>query len=80
MKKSILALTLAAMISGGTVFAADAPRDNFYWLGQINKASDIVNTSEGLLTPEEGRNIAQGIRKVLADGSRPGAPRPARGC
>jgi len=77
MKKSILALTLAAMISGGTVFAADAPRDNFYWLGQINKASDIVNTSEGLLTPEEGRNIAQGIRKVLADGSRPGAPRPA---
>ena len=38
MKKSILALTLAAMISGGTVFAADAPRDNFYWMGQINKA------------------------------------------
>lgn len=76
MKKSILALTLAAMISSGTAFAAETPRDNFFWLGQINKASDIINTSEGLLTPEEGRNIAQGIRKVLQDGSRPGAPRP----
>lgn len=77
MKKSILALTIAALISSGTAFAAETPRDNFYWLGQINKASDIINTSEGLLTPEEGRNIAQGIRKVLADGSRPGAPRPS---
>ena len=38
MKKPVLALTLCALISTGSVFAAQPPRDNFYWLGQINKA------------------------------------------
>ena len=51
MKKPVLALTLCALISTGSVFAAQPPRDNFYWLGQINKASDVINTDEGLLTP-----------------------------
>ncbi|WP_302748106.1 hypothetical protein [uncultured Dialister sp.] len=55
MKKSLMALTLCALMSGSIIFAADqTPRDNFYWLGQINKASDIINTDEGLLTPAEG--------------------------
>lgn len=74
---SLLALTLCALISSSTVFAADAPRDNFYWLGQINKASDVINTSEGLLTPEEGHAFAKGIDKVLKDGNKKGAPRPS---
>lgn len=57
MKKPVLALTLCALISTGSVFAAQPPRDNFYWLGQINKASDVINTDEGLLTPEEGHAL-----------------------
>ena len=77
MKKSLMALTLCALMSGSTIFAADqTPRDNFYWLGQINKASDIINTDEGLLTPAEGKNIAHGIEKVLDEGNKPGGPRP----
>lgn len=76
MKKPVLALTLCALISTGSVFAAQPPRDNFYWLGQINKASDVINTDEGLLTPEEGHAFAKGIDKVLRDGNLPGAPRP----
>lgn len=76
MKKSVLALTLCALISTGSVFAAQPQRDNFYWLGQINKASDVINTDEGLLTPEEGHAFAKGIDKVLRDGNLPGAPRP----
>lgn len=64
------------MISTGSVFAAQPPRDNFYWLGQINKASDVINTDEGLLTPEEGHAFAKGIDKVLRDGNLPGAARP----
>lgn len=77
MKKSLMALTLCALMSGSTIFAADqTPRDNFYWLGQINKASDIINTDEGLLTPAEGKNIAHGIQKVLDEGNKPGGPRP----
>lgn len=76
MKKPVLALTLCALISTGSVFAAQPPRDNFYWLGQINKASDVINTGEGLLTPEEGHAFAKGIDKVLRDGNLPGAARP----
>lgn len=71
MKKSLMALTLCALMSGSIIFAADqTPRDNFYWLGQINKASDIINTDEGLLTPAEGKNIAHGIQKVLDEGNK----------
>ena len=51
-------------------------RDNFYWLGQINKASDIINTDEKLLTKEEGRRFAAAIQKVLDDGNKKGAERP----
>ncbi|MDO4178123.1 MAG: argininosuccinate lyase [Phascolarctobacterium sp.] len=57
--------------------AAKAPaRDNFYWLGQINKATDIINTNQGLLTQEQGHRFAQGIQKVLDDGNKPNAARP----
>ena len=78
MKKSILTLALCALISTGSLpaFAKEAPRDNFFWLGQINKASDVINTEEGLLTPEEGHAFAKGIHKVLKDGALPNAPRP----
>ena len=77
MNHSLLALTLCALLSGSTVFASDAPRDNFYWLGQINKASDVINTSEGLLTPEEGHAFAKGIDQVLKEGNKKGADRPS---
>lgn len=75
MKKTMVTLALCALMSGTSVFAA-SPRDNFFWLGQINKASAVINTEEGLLTPAEGRNIARGIDKVLKDGNKPGAERP----
>lgn len=87
MKLWKLALPLLCMfgVSGGgylpdcVVEAAKpkaAARDNFYWLGQINKASDVVNTQEGLLTEEQGRLFARGIQKVLTDGAKPEAERP----
>lgn len=53
-----------------------AKHDNFYWLGQINKATDIINTDEQLLTQEQGHKFAQVIQKVLDDGNKPGAERP----
>ena len=55
-------------ILGGAYFPEPAeaaepwpPRDNFFWLGQINKASDIINTDENLLTKEEGKRFAAAI-------------------
>lgn len=58
--------------------AAPAPvRDEFYWLGQMNKATAVINTEEGLLDKSLTPRIAAGIAKVLQDGSQPGAKRPS---
>lgn len=54
------------------------PHDEFYWLGQINKASVLINTDEGLLNQQMGRQIAAAIAKVLHDGNQPGGKRPGR--
>jgi argininosuccinate lyase len=50
--------------------------DEFFWLGEINKASAVINTDEGLLDRTMAPRIAAGLRKVLQDADRPGAKRP----
>ncbi|KAF6814549.1 argininosuccinate lyase [Colletotrichum musicola] len=52
-------------------------RDTFFWLGQINKASAVINSDEGLLETEAARQIAAGLQKMLDSGSEPGAQRPS---
>ncbi|MGN0941666.1 MAG: lyase family protein [Selenomonadaceae bacterium] len=56
--------------------AAQYSHDNFYWLGEMNKATIVTNLSEGLLTEDEARQFAEGLAKVLEDGEKPGAERP----
>ncbi|MBR0646120.1 lyase family protein [Plastoroseomonas hellenica] len=51
-------------------------RDEFFWLGAINKASTVINTDEGLLDPALAPRIAAGLRAVLRAGDRPGGQRP----
>jgi len=53
-------------------------RDEFFWLGEINKATAVINTDQGLLDPALAPRIAAGLAKVLADAEAPGAPRPNR--
>lgn len=73
-------LTGLALLAQLTV-AAEAqaprpqPRDEFYWLGQMNKATAIINSDEGLLDRAKVGKIAGGIVKVLEDGQKPGARR-----
>ena len=52
-------------------------RDEFFWLGEINKATAVINTDEGLLDKAMAPRIAAGISKVLKDGDQPGAKRPS---
>nr|WP_309832046.1 lyase family protein [Paracidovorax wautersii] len=60
-----------------TAPAQAAPvQDEFFWLGEINKASAVINTEEGLLDKSIAPLAYQGISKVLADGNRPGGKRP----
>ncbi len=44
-------------------------RDEFYWLGQINKATIICNSAGGLLKPELARRAARALETVLDSGS-----------
>lgn len=71
----------AAMAMTAMPVPADAkdkpmPRDEFFWLSEINKASAVINTDEGLLDPSVSPQIARGIAKVIADGAQPGGERP----
>ncbi|VFR27833.1 Argininosuccinate lyase [plant metagenome] len=57
--------------------AADAPpRDEFFWLGEINKATAVINTDQGLLDKAMAPRLAAGLQKVLDAGNAAGAKRP----
>ncbi len=51
-------------------------RDRFFWLAEINKASLVINTQEGLLEPDLAKRIAKALDQVIADAAQPGADRP----
>ena len=54
-----------------------AQHDEFFWLGEINKASAVINTQQGLLDPALAPRLAAGLAQVLDDGKQPGARRPS---
>ena len=51
-------------------------RDEFFWLGEINKATAVINTDEGLLDKSLAPKLAAGIAKVIGNGNQPGGERP----
>ncbi|KIX16628.1 argininosuccinate lyase [Paracoccus sp. 228] len=76
------------MLLAGTLFHAqaaaaqdpagpDAPtRDEFFWLGQMNKASLVINSQEGLLDPALAPDIADALTQMIAAGDAPDGERP----
>ena len=78
MQLRFLLLAFVVSVSAGpTVAQPTSVRDEFFWLGEMNKATAVINTDEGLLDKSMAPRIAAGISKVLKDGDRPGARRPA---
>lgn len=79
---------IAAILLAGTLFHAQAaaaqdpagpdapPRDEFFWLGQMNKASLVINSQEGLLDPALAPDIADALTQVIAAGDAPDGERP----
>ena len=51
-------------------------RDEFFWLEQINKATLVINTDEGLSPKAEAKRFADAIEAVFEEGEKPGAVRP----
>lgn len=76
---SSLALSLAfgVALGGSASVALAEERDEFFWLGQINKASVIINSEEGLLPQEKTPAIAQALQEVLDAGDQPDGERPS---
>lgn len=73
----IFALVMAAALTRTGIAQQTAPaRDEFFWLGEMNKASAVINTDEDLLDKAIAPRIAAGVAKVIKDGSQPGAKRP----
>lgn len=73
-----LALACALCAHTALGWAQAAPgRDEFFWLGEINKATAVINTDEGLLDKALAPRIAAGLAQVLRDGGQPGAKRPS---
>ncbi len=68
-------LLLAACLFASPAVAQ--PRDAFDWLGTLNEASTVMVTERGIVSPALGASIARAVAQVIADGARPGAPRPA---
>lgn len=86
MVKMLIHAGMAALIAGFALPAAaqqpaserkPPPRDEFFWLGEMNKASTVINSDEGLLDKALAPKLARGIAKVIAAGGEPGARRPS---
>ncbi|MEY2947054.1 MAG: Argininosuccinate lyase 1 [Pseudomonadota bacterium] len=74
----MLTIWVLLLVSTSVCAQKNAGRDQFFWLGQINKASAVINVDEGLLDRDKAPKIAAGIVKVMTDGDKPGAARPFR--
>ena len=75
---SLHSLLVVSLFAASALAQKAPPRDQFFWLGEINKATAVINTDEGLLDKTKTPQIAAGIVKVLEDGAKPGAKRPFR--
>jgi argininosuccinate lyase len=72
---SLLALSIFFTTHAGA--QPTSAHDEFFWLGEINKATAVINTEEGLLDKSLTPAIAAGVAKVLKNGNLPGAKRPS---
>ncbi len=68
---------LAALYTAGASAQTAAKRDEFFWLGEMNKVTAVINTDEGLLDKSVAPRVAAGVAKVIQDGNQPGAKRPS---
>ena len=76
LKQAVLAV-LTCAVSAPAIAQQAAKRDEFFWLGEINKATAVINTEEGLLDKSLAPRLAEGVSKVIAAGNQPGAKRPS---
>jgi len=62
-------------LTGQTDPSHAAPRDRFFWLTQINRASAVMIVERGIVPKPLGAKIFDAINRVDAAGDAPGAAR-----
>ena len=65
---STLGAALSLSLAAQAAPAQQPPRDPFFWLGEINKATAVINTDEGLLDKSMAPRLAAGVAQVIRDG------------
>lgn len=70
-------LAAALTIGWAAQVQANDLRDEFFWLGQINKATAVINSEEGLLPKNLTPGIAEAVAQVIKAGGEQGAKRPS---
>jgi argininosuccinate lyase len=70
------AFSAAILLSAALIVPSQAaPRDRFFWLSEINKASAVMIVERGIVPKPLGARIVDAITKVDTAGDAPGAAR-----
>src|SRR4030095_11640701 len=72
--KSLMGLLLIAALFARA--SAQERRDEFYYLGEMNKASSVMVVEQGIVPKTLGKTIAESVSQVIANGEKAGAKRP----
>lgn len=72
----LLALALPGVQAEAASGGASGLHDNFFWLGQFNKASIVMTTEQGILPADIAQKTARAVAQVIAEGDKPGGKRP----
>lgn len=73
----ILSLAAATLAPAWAADRAKLEHDNFYFLGEMNKASTVMTIENKIVPAELGKKIVKAVDQVIKDGDQPGAKRPA---
>lgn len=75
-KTAAIAGAVASALACGPAWGADKKRgeehDNFYLLGEMNKASLVMTVEQGIVPKDLGKKIAVAVDQVIRDGETPG--------
>lgn len=72
-----VAVALVTLAHAAPGIAQTGSHDEFFWLGQINKASIVINADEGLLDKAMAPSLAAGLAKVINAANQPNGKRPS---